>query len=78
MDVITKGMHGANGIADIIAVKMGRYFAFEVKREPGMKATPLQMEWLRDVMAHGGIAKVVGSVEEVKEIVQWAKRENMI
>ena len=34
VDVITKGMYGANGIADIICCIKGLYVAFEVKR-PG-------------------------------------------
>lgn len=78
VDVITKGMHGANGISDIIAVKRGRYFAFEVKRAPGMKGTKLQEAWLADVQRHGGIAKVVGSVDEVENIVNYYRAGGMI
>jgi len=71
VDVITKGLYGSNGIADIIACKHGRYFAFEVKRRPGMKTSPLQAAWLDEKHKHGAIAKCVGSVEEVAEIVNW-------
>lgn len=71
VDVITKAMYGGNGIADIIACKHGRYFAFEVKRRPGMKPSALQEAWLQEKHRHGAIAKCVGSVEEVAEIVNW-------
>ena len=70
VDVITKGMYGSNGIADIIACKDGRYFAFEVKRKPGMKPSPLQKVWLEDKIEHGAVAYCVGSVGEVAAILK--------
>lgn len=75
VDVITKGLYGANGIADIIACYHGKYVAFEVKRKPGMKPSALQEAWLSEKCRHGAIAKCVGSVDEVKKIATWLKRE---
>ena len=70
VDVITKGMYGTNGIADIIACKDGRYIAIEVKR-PGNKPTALQERWLMDVQDAGGIAFIAYSIQDV--IVKFAK-----
>ena len=67
VDVITKALYGGNGIADVIACKDGLYIAIEVKREPGMKPSPLQSEWLSDKVKHGAIAFCAGSVDEVIE-----------
>jgi len=67
VDIITKGLYGSNGISDIIACKDGRYVAIEVKRDPSIKPSPLQAEWLKDKRAHGAIAFCVGSVVEVIE-----------
>ena len=68
VDVITKGMYGANGIADIICCIKGLYVAFEVKR-PGAKPTALQIRWLESVNKSGGEAFVVSSLSDVKEII---------
>ena len=68
VDVITKGMYGANGIADIICCIKGLYVAFEVKR-PGAKPTELQSRWLNSVNKSGGEAFVVSSLSDVKEII---------
>ena len=72
-DVITSGLYGNSGIADILAWKDGVPLAFEVKRDPKYKPTPLQQEWLDDAVAHGVIAKCVSSVAEVEAIVIWAE-----
>lgn len=64
VDVITKGLYGKNGIADIIACKDGHYIAIEVKR-PGNKPTPLQERWILDVQDAGGIAFVACSIQDV-------------
>ena len=68
VDVITKGMYGANGIADIICCIKGSYVAFEVKR-PGAKPTELQSRWLDSVNKSGGKAFIVHSLEEVKGLL---------
>lgn len=48
------------GIADIIGVKKGRFFAFEVKTEDG-KLNDNQRKWLEKVDSAGGYSCVVRS-----------------
>ncbi len=67
------GMYGTAGIPDIIACVQGRFFAFEVKTASG-KATLLQEATLRKILAAGGTAAVVRSVDEVRAIFN---RHNM-
>ena len=62
------GMYGTAGIPDIIACVRGRFFAFEVKTATG-KATPLQKATLQKILASGGTAAVVRSVDEVRAIL---------
>ena len=62
------GMYGTAGIPDIIACAKGRFFAFEVKTATG-KATPLQETTIRKILAAGGTAAVVRSVDEVRAIL---------
>lgn len=62
------GMYGTAGIPDIIACVDGRFFAFEVKTETG-KPTALQEATIRKILAAGGTAVVVRSVDEVRGII---------
>lgn len=62
------GMYGTAGIPDIIACVRGRFFAFEVKTATG-KATPLQKATLQKILASGGTAAVVRSLDEVRAIL---------
>ena len=62
------GMYGTAGIPDIIACVRGRFFAFEVKMPIG-KVTPLQEATIQKILASGGTAAVVRSVDEVRAIV---------
>lgn len=62
------GMYGTAGIPDIIACIDGSFFAFEVKTAIG-KATPLQETTIRKILAAGGTAAVVRSVDEVRAIL---------
>lgn len=62
------GMYGTAGIPDVIACIDGRFFAFEVKTEIG-KPTKLQEATIREILAAGGTAVVVRSVEEVKSAI---------
>ncbi len=71
VDVITSGLYGNNGVADIIACRDGRYVALEVKRFPGMKPSKIQDAWLADKVLHGAIAKCVGSVEEARAVIDY-------
>ena len=62
------GMYGTAGIPDIIACVNGRFFAFEVKTTSG-KATALQKATLQKILASGGTAEIVRSVDEVRAIL---------
>lgn len=62
------GMYGTAGIPDIIACIGGRFFAFEVKTRTG-KPTKLQEATIRKILASGGTALVVRSVDEVRSAI---------
>lgn len=62
------GMYGTAGIPDIIACVSGRFYAFEVKTDKG-KATSLQEAMIRKINRAGGVAMVVRSVDEVKNVI---------
>lgn len=49
---------GRAGIADFNAVRGGRFLAVETKFGSN-RPTPLQQQFLNDVVAHGGLAMVV-------------------
>lgn len=59
------GMYGTAGIPDIIACINGRFYAFEVKTESG-RTTALQDATIKKILACGGHAYVVRSVDEVR------------
>ena len=61
-------MYGTAGIPDIIMCKNGRFYAFEVKTEDG-KPTKLQEATIRKILACGGTAAVVRSVDEVRAVI---------
>ena len=62
------GMYGTAGIPDIIACIDGRFYAFEVKTPVG-KTTKLQDVTIRKILACGGTASVVRSVDEVRAVI---------
>ena len=62
------GMYGTAGIPDIIACIDGRFFGFEVKTEDG-NPTKLQEATIRKILAAGGVALVVRSVDEVRTAI---------
>lgn len=62
------GMYGTAGIPDIIACINGHFFGFEVKTDVG-KPTKLQEATIRKILAAGGTAVIVRSVDEVKAVV---------
>ena len=62
------GMYGTAGIPDIIACINGHFCRFEVKTDIG-KPTKLQESTIRKILAAGGTAVVVRSVDEVKAVV---------
>ena len=63
------GPYGRKGVPDIVGCLRGKMFALEVKR-PGGKATELQLHELKRIRDAGGMAAVVESVNEVKEILK--------
>ena len=54
------------GCADIIGVKNGKAFAFEVKRPKG-KATEKQLDWLGNFSSAGGYACIVYNLIDAKQ-----------
>jgi len=62
------GIYGTAGIPDIIACIDGRFYAFEVKTQVG-KTTKLQDAIIRKILACGGTALVVRSVDEVRAVI---------
>ena len=63
------GQFGTAGIPDLIVCYKGRFISFEVKK-PGGKPTLLQKLTLNKIERAKGIAKIVTSVEQVKEIIE--------
>lgn len=63
------GMYGTSGIPDVIARKDGHFYGFEVKTEKG-KPTRLQESTIRKILASGGTALVVRSVDEVRAVME--------
>jgi len=57
------------GWPDIIAVKDGQAYFFEVKR-PGGRPTKLQLYELGEWMRVGAVVAVVTSVDEVKRVIE--------
>jgi hypothetical protein len=62
------GIYGTAGIPDIIACIDGKFYAFEVKT-PVSKTTKLQEATIRKILACGGTASVVRSVDEVRAVI---------
>ena len=62
------GMYGTAGIPDIICCFNGKFIAFEVKTETG-KSTALQEATIRKILACGGEALIVRSVDEVRAVI---------
>lgn len=53
------------GLPDILAVKDGRAYFFEVKTEAG-RATEIQIHTIEKLRAAGAVAEIVRSVEDVQ------------
>lgn len=62
------GMYGTAGVPDIIACIGGRFYAFEVKTEKG-EPSALQEATIRKILAAGGVAVIVRSVDEVRAVI---------
>lgn len=63
------GMYGTAGIPDIICCYRGRFYGFEVKTDTG-QPTELQKSTIRKILAAGGTALVVRSVDEVRAVME--------
>ena len=62
-----------SGVPDILACYEGRFIALEVKRDEGARKNetkPLQHRNIKQINSSGGIAAVVISVDEVKELLK--------
>ena len=65
------GQYGTAGIPDIIVCHKGQFIALEAKVGSN-QPTRLQAATIKQIRKAGGIALVVRSVDEVKEIMQNA------
>ena len=65
---VFSGMYCTAGIPDIVICYKGKFVALEVKAPDG-KPTALQMATIKKIREAGGVAEVVRSVEEVREII---------
>lgn len=68
------GPHGTRGMVDIGCVHAGRFYGFEVKL-PGKEhtLTKIQTRNLQKIRRAGGVAEMVTSVEQVKEVLYGNK-----
>lgn len=62
------GISGIAGIPDIIACIGGHFYGFEVKTEVG-KPTKIQDATIRKILAAGGTALMVRSVDKVRAVL---------
>ncbi|MCK5617579.1 hypothetical protein KAR91_87755 [Candidatus Pacearchaeota archaeon] len=70
---IPQGAFSRMGISDILGLYQGQFFAFETKSKVGIP-TALQKVFLRLVTYAGGIAGVVRTVADVKELLHLYTR----
>lgn len=62
------------GVPDILCCLNGRFIALEVKTEKG-KASALQLRNIKQINHAGGIAAIVRSVEDTKQILKELHNE---
>ena len=68
------GMYGTAGIPDLIVCYKGRFIAFECK-VGNNKPTVLQAQTIRQIIAAGGYAMVVKTVDEVRQVIAAFEKE---
>lgn len=56
---------GINGASDILAVKDGKIYGFEIKTGSGVQSQA-QKTWQKVFESHGGIYKVVRSIDDLR------------
>lgn len=67
---VHNGMYCQGGVPDIICIKEGMFYGFEVKRPWVGKPSALQLNMKRAIERVGGTMAMVSWVEEVKEILE--------
>lgn len=66
----SKNKFAINGVSDILGIYNGRLLALEVKRSESDKPTKEQQDFIDRVIKLGGIAGVVRSIDDVKELLK--------
>ena len=73
---ISQGAYSEAGIPDILMIKAGHYFGFEVKRPVVGIRSKLQEETVRKIHAAGGTAAFVCWPEEaIREVEEYEKNQ---
>jgi hypothetical protein len=62
------------GIPDLLVCWRGRFIGLEVK-QPGGEPSPLQKKVLREIERSGGVAQVVESVGQVRDLLAKLERK---
>lgn len=73
---ISQGAYSEGGIPDVLMIKDGHYFGFEVKRPVVGIRSKLQEETVRKIQAAGGTATFVRWPEEaIREVEEYEKSQ---
>lgn len=73
---ISQGAYSEGGIPDVLMIKDGHYFGFEVKRPVVGIRSKLQEETVRKIQAAGGTAAFVCWPEEaIREVEEYEKSQ---
>lgn len=73
---ISQGAYSEGGIPDVLMIKDGHYFGFEVKRPVVGIRSKLQEETIRKIQATGGTAAFVRWPEEaIREVEEYEKSQ---
>lgn len=73
---ISQGAYSEGGIPDVLMIKDGHYFGFEVKRPVVGIHSKLQEETVRKIQAAGGTAAFVCWPEEaIREVEEYEKSQ---
>ena len=65
-----------SGIPDLLICYKGRFIAFEVKTpDKKSNASDLQQHNINEIIKNGGLAYVVWSLEQVKEIIKGLEND---
>lgn len=77
---ISQGAYSTGGIPDVLFIKEGHYFGFEVKRPVVGIRSKLQEETIRKIRAAGGTAEFViwpeQAIQEVEDYESEQKKRN--